>query len=83
MPDIRDMVNKAGELADIAAIVVPQAKLVKGGTVIINGILDVFDGLKADAPDPTTAAAIEDHRKKVMAIQAKAKATSADLRGEG
>jgi hypothetical protein len=80
--DIRSMIDKTGELADMAAILVPQAKLVKGGTIVLNGILDVMDGLKKDAPDASSAAEIEKHRAKVADVQAKAARTSARLRGD-
>ena len=79
--DVRDLIAKAGELADMASILVPQAKLVKGGTIVLSGIMDVFDGLKADAPDASSAAEIDKHKAKVAAVQAKARATSARLRG--
>lgn len=79
--DIRDIVNKIGEVADMVDDYIPQAGLVKGGAQVANGLLDVLDGLKKDAPDPTTAEAIEQHRQKVIAVQAKAAATSDRLRG--
>jgi hypothetical protein len=81
MPNVRDIVNKVGEVADMVDDFIPQAGLAKGGAQIIGGLLDVLDGLKKDAPDPTTAEAIEQHRAKVAAIQAKAERTSDRLRG--
>lgn len=81
MPDIRALIDKAGELADMASILIPQAKLVKGGTIVLSGVLDVIDGLRKDAPDAASEAELDKHRAKVVAVQAKAKATSARLRG--
>lgn len=79
--DIRDIVNKVGQLADMVDDYIPQAGLAKGGVKVVNGILDVIDGLKADAPDASSAAELEKHRAKVLAVQAKAKATADRLRG--
>lgn len=79
--DIRDIVNKVGELADMVDDYLPQAGLAKGGAQVVGGILDVLDGLRKDAPDPTTTEAIQKHREKVIAVQAKARATSDRLRG--
>lgn len=79
--DIHNIINKVGQLADLVDDYIPAAGMVKGGVQVANGLLDVIDGLRADAPDAASTAELEKHRAKVLAVQVKAKATSDRLRG--
>ena len=79
--DIRELLAAATKLADVAATVLPQAKLVGGAAQIGTKIIDVIDGLKEHA-DPSQQAEMQAARAKLAeAVKAKAKATSARLRG--
>lgn len=79
--DIRSLIDGVVKVANLASAVIPGAKLVAGGAEIGGKILDILDGLKADA-DPSQQAEMQAAREKLSAaVKAKAKATSDRLRG--
>lgn len=79
--DIRDMLATVTKLANIASVVLPQAKMVGGAAQMGGKILDIIDGLK-DHADPAEQAELQEARAKLAtAVKAKAAATSARLRG--
>lgn len=78
---IKDMLATVTKLANIASVVLPQAKIVGGAADLGGKILDIIDGLK-DQGDPAEQADMQLARDKLAtAVKAKAKATSARLRG--
>ena len=79
--DIRDLLATVTKLANVAAVVIPQAKLVGGAANLGTKVLDIIDDLK-DQGDPADQAAMQAARKTLSdAVRAKAAATSARLRG--
>lgn len=79
--DLRDMLATVTKLANIAAVVLPQAKIVGGAAQMGGKILDIIDGLQEHA-DPAQQAEMQAARKKLSdAVKAKAAETSARLRG--
>lgn len=79
--NIRSLIDSAIQLAHVAAAVIPGAGLAEDGLKIGQKIIDVIDGLKAHA-DPTQQPALQEARATLAeTVKAKAKATSARLRG--
>lgn len=75
------MLAAVTKLANVASVVIPQAKLVGSAAQMGGKILDIIDGLK-DQGNPADQAAMQDARKTLSdAVKAKAAATSNRLRG--
>ncbi len=79
--DMKAMLETVTKLANIASVVLPGAKVVGGAANMGGKILDIIDGLKTQG-DPAEQADMQLARDKLAtAVKAKAKATSARLRG--
>ena len=83
MTDLKTLINKLAEVADLAATVLPQASLAGGAMRIGSKLIDIVDDLKHHAPDAETSDQLEEAHKKLTAmVTAKSQATSDRLRGE-
>lgn len=81
MPNIRGLLETVTKLANMASVVLPQAKLVGSAAQIGGKIIDIIDDLSANA-EPDQQAEMQAARKKLSdAVKAKAASTSARLRG--
>ena len=79
--DMKALIAGIVKVADMASVVLPQAKIVGGAASMGGKIIDIIDGLK-DKADPADQAAMQEARAKLAtAVKAKAAATSARLRG--
>lgn len=79
--DIKALIAGVIKVADMASVVLPQAKLISGGAAIGGQIIDLIDSLHQHA-DPADQAAMQAARKTLSdAVKAHAAATSARLRG--
>lgn len=79
--DMKKLIAGIVQVADMAAVVLPQAKLVGGAAQMGGKILDVIDGLKDQGDSDDQAAMQEARAKLATAVKAKAAATSDRLRG--
>lgn len=79
--DIRAIIAKIADVADLASAIIPQAGLVKGGVELGEKIIDLIDSIGDDIPVDQQAEAQEARRKLAEAVKAKAAATSSRLRG--
>jgi len=79
--DIRNLLDQAIKLADLADNFIPMASNVTAALKMGNGVLDVIDGIKEQAT-PADQPRLQEARAKLAAsVKAKAAATSARLRG--
>ncbi len=79
--DMKALIAGIVKVADMASVVLPQAKIVGGAANMGGKILDIIDGLK-DQAEPAQQAEMQAARDKLAtAVKAKAAATSARLRG--
>lgn len=81
MPDMKELINGAVRLADLASTVLPGAGLAADAGRIAGKIITVIDDLGEHA-SPEQQPQMQAARKKLMAaVQAKAEATADRLRG--
>lgn len=77
--NIRDAIDKAIELAEAGAVVFPP---LASGAALAEKVLDIVDGLKAEAPDGESEADLETaHKALYDSMVAKGHALSDRLRG--
>ena len=77
--NIRELIDKAIDLAKIGGEVLPP---LKGGAAVAEGILDLLDNLKNVAPDPGSGQDLEAaHTALLKRISDKGHALSDRLRG--
>ena len=79
--DMKALIAGIVKVADMASVVLPQAKIVGGAANMGGKILDIIDGLRGQGSLEDQAALQEARAKLATAVKAKASATSARLRG--
>jgi hypothetical protein len=79
MADIRDVIDKAVELAEAGASVFP---MLGTGAALAEKVLDIVDSLKTEAPDNDSEVDLEDaHAQLYETMTSKGHALSDRLRG--
>jgi len=79
--DMKALIAGIVQVADMASVVLPQAKIVGGAANMGGKILDIIDGLRGQGSLEDQAALQEARAKLATAVKAKAATTSARLRG--
>ncbi len=79
--DMKALIAGIVKVADMASVVLPQAKIVGGAANMGGKILDIIDGLRGQGTLEDQAELQAARTKLATAVKAKAAATSARLRG--